>query len=246
MALSPGQSARYARHIVLKDMGGAGQQKLAAAHVIIVGAGGLGVPALAYLAGAGIGRLRVIDPDTIALSNLSRQVIYRDAEVGRPKAEAAAGFARALNPTITVEPMVEAITPANAGALLAGADLVLEGTDSFAIKRLVATVCERLEIPLVSGALGPFDGSLTSFAPFLTRPDGTAYPGFGALYPLDPDPADSPPCELAGVISTLPGVIGTMMANEAIKWIAGFGEPLVGRLLIYSARTGESRIMRYR
>lgn len=246
MALSPAQSARHARHIVLKDIGGAGQQKLAAAHVAIVGAGGLGAPVIAYLAGAGIGRLTVIDPDTVSLSNLSRQVIYAEADLGQTKAGAAAKFIEALDPDIAVQPLVETLDDDNAASLLSGADLVVEGTDSFAVKRLVAAVCQKAERPLVMGALGPFDGSLTVFAPFAERRSGGTYPRFEALYPRDPRPEDSPPCEQVGVLNVLPGIVGTMMANEAIKWITGYGEPLLGKLLIYSARTGESRVMTYR
>lgn len=246
MALTPGQSARYARHIVLKDLGGAGQQRLSAAHVAVVGAGGLGAPVIAYLAGAGIGRLTIIDDDTIAVSNLGRQVIYRDADIGQSKAETAARFAMALNPEIAAIARVERLDASSAERLLGAPDLVIEGTDSFAAKRLVAEVCRDRSIPLVMGALGPFDGSVTVFAPHLRREDGTPWPGFERLYPADPDPEDSPPCELVGVVNVLPGVVGTMMANEAVKWIAGYGTPLLGKLLIYSARTGESRIMGYR
>jgi adenylyltransferase/sulfurtransferase len=246
VALSAAQSARYARHIVLKDMGGAGQQRLSAAHVAVVGAGGLGVPVIAYLGGAGIGRLTIIDPDTVSLSNLSRQVIYSDADLDLPKAEAAARFAAKLNPEIDPSAHVVSLTPDNARTLLSGADLVVEGTDNFATKRAVAAACADLEIPLVTGALGPFDGAVTVLAPFLKREDGIHWPDFAALYPVDPTPQDSPPCELVGVLNVLPGIVGTMMANEAIKYLAGFGEPLLGKLLIYSARTGESRIMRYR
>lgn len=246
MSLTPGQSARYARHIVLKDIGGEGQQRLKAGRIVIVGAGGLGVPVIAYLAGAGVGALTIIDPDTIALSNLSRQVIYGTADIGRFKAETAAGFALALNPEIEVIARTEAVTAENARDLLSGADLVIEGTDSFAAKRGLAKACAALEIPLITGALGTFDGSVTTFAPFLRRDDGSAWPGFDALYPLDPRPEDSPPCELVGVLSVLPGVVGTMMAVEAVKWLTGIGQTLLGRLLIYSARSGETRIMGYR
>ncbi|WP_421951888.1 HesA/MoeB/ThiF family protein [Pelagibacterium sp.] len=246
MALTPAQSARYARHIVLKDMGGAGQQRLSAGHVAVIGAGGLGVPAIAYLAGAGIGRLTIIDPDSVSLSNLARQVIYTDADLDKPKAEAAARFAARLNPEIAPSAHVTSLAPDNAGTLLSGVDLVVEGTDNFAAKRAVAKACADLKVPLVTGALGPFDGSVTVLAPYATREDGSHWPDFAALYPVDPTPEDSPPCELVGVLNVLPGIVGAMMANEAIKYLAGFGEPLLGKLLIYSARTGESRMMRYR
>jgi adenylyltransferase/sulfurtransferase len=211
-----------------------------------VGAGGLGAPVIAYLAGAGIGTLTIIDPDTVSLSNLARQVIYTDADLDHAKAVAAARFASALNPEIAVDALVTRIDAENAQSFLSSADLVVEGTDSFSAKRIIATVCAARRIPLVTGALGPFDGAVTTLAPFLDREDGTPWPAFDALYPLDPTPEDSPPCELVGVLNVLPGIIGTMMANEAIKWLADFGEPLLGKLLLYSARTGESRIMRYR
>ncbi len=246
MTLTPDQSARYARHIVLKDLGGAGQQRLSAARIVLVGAGGLGAPVIAYLAGAGIGHLTIIDPDTVSVSNLPRQIIFSDADIGRFKAEAAADYVARHNPHATVAPVTEAVSPDNISKMIANADLVIEGTDSFAAKRAVAAACAAAKFPLVTGALGPFDGSLTVFAPFKTRPDGSTWPTFEALYPQDPTPEDSPPCELVGVLNVLPGIIGTMMANEAIKWIAGYGEPLLGKMLIYSARTGESRILKYR
>lgn len=246
MALSPAQSARHARHIVLKDLGGAGQQRLAGAHVALIGAGGLGAPAIAYLVGAGVGRLTIVDPDRVALSNLPRQVIYTETDIGRFKAEAAADYAAARDGAVEVVPRVATADAETAGDLIAGADIVLEGTDSFIAKRAVAAACAGVGIPLVTGALGPFDGSLTVLAPFRTDAEGRACPGFAALYPVAPTQEDSPPCELVGVLNVLPGIVGTMMANAAIQWIAGIGEPLLGKLLIYSARTGESRIMRYR
>lgn len=245
MPLTASQAARYARHLVLKDMGGAGQQKLTGAHVLVIGAGGLGTPVIAYLAGAGIGRLTIVDPDTVALSNLARQVIFSEGDLGKPKAEAAARFVRSLNSDIVVEAVSQSFTVDNGSNLLEEVDLAIEGTDRFPIKRLIADICAQKQVPLISGALGQFDGSVTVFAPFLLRENGKAWPDFGALYPIDPSPEDSPPCEIAGVLNVLPGIIGTMMANEAIKVIAEFGEPLLGRLLIYSARTGQSRIIGY-
>ncbi|HWJ86466.1 MAG TPA: HesA/MoeB/ThiF family protein [Pelagibacterium sp.] len=245
MPLTASQAARYARHIVLKDMGGVGQQKLSAAHVLVIGAGGLGAPVIAYLAGAGIGRLTIVDPDTVALSNLARQVIFTEADLGQPKAEAAARFVGALNSGLVVEAVSQPFSTLNGAELLRDVDLAIEGTDRFPTKRLIARICAQNQVPLVSGALGQFDGSVTVLAPFLLRESGKAWPDFEALYPLDPMPEDSPPCELAGVLNVLPGIIGTMMANEAIKMIAGFGEPLLGRLLVYSARTAQSRIMEY-
>lgn len=246
MSLSPEETRRYARHIVLKDMGGPGQQRLKSARVLVVGAGGLGSPVIAYLAGAGVGRLTILDPDTVDVSNLQRQVIYAAADAGRPKAERARVYAEALNPHAAVAAVIEKIDDGNAGALVAGHDIVVEGTDSFAAKRAVAQACAAAGIPLITGALGQFDGTLTVLAPFLADAGGRPYPGFEALYPVAPRPEDSPPCEEVGVLNVLPGIVGAMMANEAIKWIAGIGEPLLGKLLLYSARSGETRVMRYR
>ncbi|MCD7058535.1 HesA/MoeB/ThiF family protein [Pelagibacterium sp. HS1C4-1] len=227
-------------------MGGSGQQKLKSARVLVIGAGGLGTPVVAYLAGAGIGNLSILDPDTVDISNLQRQVIYETADAGHAKAERARDHAAALNPHIAVEAVSARIGTENAGDLVAGHDLVVEGTDSFAAKKAVADACAAARIPLVTGALGQFDGSLTVLAPFLTNAAGESWPSFAALYPVDPRPEDSPPCEEVGVLNVLPGIVGAMMANEAIKWIAGIGEPLLGKLLIYSARSGETRVMRYR
>lgn len=238
--LSPDESARYARHLVLKGIGGAGQQKMRSARVLVIGAGGLGSPIIAYLAAAGVGHLGIADFDRVSLSNLQRQILFTDADEGRLKAEAAAGFAAARNPYVQTKIHDLTIDAANIGACVRDYDLVVEGTDSFSAKAAIAQACEALEIPLVSGSLGPFDGSLTVLKPY--QADN---PRLGDLYPHMPSPDDSPPCELAGVLSVLPGIVGTMMANEVLKLIAGYGEPLVGRLLIYSARSGETTVLRY-
>lgn len=246
MPLSGSEAARYARHIVLKDMGGGGQQKIKNARVLIVGAGGLGAPVIAYLAAAGTGTLGVADPDEVSLSNLQRQIIHGDDAIGEPKARSAGNFVGRINPFVNYRPHRLKLDAANAGKVIGDYDLVVEGTDDFAAKHAIANACETAQIPLVTGALGPFDGSLTVLKPYERAGDGTANPGFSDLYPTAPDPGDSPPCEIAGVLNVLPGIIGTMMANEALKLIAGYGIPLVGKLLVYSARTGESHVMNYR
>jgi molybdopterin-synthase adenylyltransferase len=220
---------------VLKDVGGGGQQKLSAARVLVVGAGGLGVPVLAYLAGAGVGTIGIVDPDTISVSNLARQIVYRDTDIGHFKAERA----------VVVHTHRKELTADNGEAIVRDYDLIVEGTDSFATKRLVAEIAARHKIPVCMGALGPFDGTITTLAPYLGDERGS-YPGFDTLYPTAPSPEESPPCELAGVLNVLPGIVGTMLANEAIKWITGFAPPLLGKLLIYSARTGQTRVMDYR
>ncbi|KKB06998.1 thiamine biosynthesis protein ThiF [Devosia geojensis] len=238
MAFSPQESRRYARHLVLKGFGGSGQQALKAARVLVVGAGGLGSPAIAYLAGAGVGTLGIVDNDTVSLSNLQRQVIHRTDAVGAGKAESAAAFASALNPHVQVVVHDIRVDAANAADIISAYDLVLDGTDNLATRRIVATACEAAGIPLVSGAVSMFDGQVTVFAPHLTRADGTPAPRFADLYPPEADDADLPSCEATGILGPLVGVIGSMMAMEAVKLIAGIGEPLIGRIAVYDGKTG--------
>lgn len=226
--LSPEETRRYARHLVLKGMGGSGQQALKRAKVLVVGAGGLGSPAIAYLAGAGIGMLGIIDHDTVSLSNLQRQVIH--SEIGASKAESAGRFARNLNPHVLVVVHTDRLDAGNAAAILAGYDLVLDGTDNLVTRRIVAATCEGLGVPLVSGAVSMFDGQLTVFAP--------GGPRFADLYPAEADDGDLPSCEATGILGPLTGVIGSLMAMEAIKLITGIGEPLVGRVLVYDGKDG--------
>lgn len=228
--LTPEETRRYARHLVLKGFGGAAQQKLKTTRVLVVGAGGLGSPAIAYLAAAGVGHLSIIDPDTISLSNLQRQVIHTTAAIGTGKADSAGAFAGALNPHVTLGLHAEAITEANADAFVEDADIVLDGTDNLATRRIVAAACERLGKPLVSGAVSMFSGQVTVFAPHLGGPT------HAALYPDQADDDALPSCEANGILGPVTGVIGTLMAMEAIKLATGVGTPLVGRLLVYDAR----------
>jgi molybdopterin/thiamine biosynthesis adenylyltransferase len=213
---------------VLKGMGGAGQQALKRARVLVVGAGGLGSPAIAYLAGAGIGTLGIVDHDTVSLSNLHRQVIH--TTVGDSKAESAGRFAHALNPHVSIVIHTTRLDATNAAAIHTGYDLVLDGTDNLSTRRIVAATCESLGLPLVSGAVSMFDGQVTVFAP--------GGPRFGDLYPAEADDADLPSCEATGILGPLTGVIGTLMAMEAIKLITGIGEPLIGRVLTYDGKGG--------
>jgi molybdopterin/thiamine biosynthesis adenylyltransferase len=226
--LSPEETRRYARHLVLKGMGGGGQQALKRARVLVVGAGGLGSPVVAYLAGAGVGRLAIVDHDTVSLSNLQRQVIH--TEIGANKAESAAAFARALNPHVEIVVHAERLDVANVDAVIRAYDLVLDGTDNLATRRAVAAACEARGLPLVSGAVSMFDGQVTVFAP-----NG---PRFADLYPDQADDADLPSCEATGILGPLTGVIGTLMAMEAIKLLTGIGEPLIGRVLTYDGKGG--------
>jgi len=226
--LSPEETRRYARHLVLKGMGGSGQQALKAARVLVVGAGGLGSPVIAYLAGAGVGTLGIVDHDAVSLSNLHRQVIHTSP--GDNKAESAGRFAHALNPHVEIAVHRERLDAANAQAIISGYHLVLDGTDNLATRRVVATTSAALGLPLVSGAVSMFDGQVTVFAP--------GGPGFSDLYPDDADDTDLPSCEATGILGPLTGVIGTLMAMEAIKLVTGIGEPLVGRVLTYDGKGG--------
>jgi molybdopterin/thiamine biosynthesis adenylyltransferase len=236
VTLSSEEVRRYARHVVLKGFGGAGQQKLKAARVLVIGAGGLGSPAIAYLAGAGVGRLGVVDDDLVSISNLQRQVIHHGGQLEKPKVESAAAFVKALNPFVEFVAHPVHLGPDNAAALLAGYDIVLDGSDNFGTRAAVAAAAEAAAVPLVSGAVSMFDGQVTVLAPHLERPGGGRFPRFADLYPETPDPDDLPSCEVVGVLGPVTGVIGTLMAMEAIKLITGLGEPLLGRLLLYDGR----------
>ena len=233
MTFSPAEVDRYARHLVLKEIGGAGQQKLKDAGVLVVGAGGLGAPATLYLAAAGVGRLGLIDPDTVALSNLQRQVIYATGDIGREKVIASAERLCALNDMTEVDPLNFALTADNARELIRSYDLVLDGTDDFATRLIVSDACVAEDRTLVSGAIGRWTGQVGVFA---------GRPCYRCLVPEIPPDAQT--CSAVGVVGALAGVIGSMMALEAIKLIAEAGEPLAGRLLIYDGLAGESRTVR--
>jgi molybdopterin/thiamine biosynthesis adenylyltransferase len=224
---------RYARHLVLREVGGPGQQALKAARVLVVGAGGLGAPAALYLAAAGVGTLGLADADLVSLSNLQRQVLYTGADVGRAKTEAAAERLAALNPHVAVEAHPVMLSEANARDLVRGYDLVLDGTDSFDARFAVSDACVAEGKPLVSGAIGRWTGQVGVFA---------GQPCYRCL--VAEAPPDVETCAAVGVIGALAGVIGSMMALEAIKLICGAGEPLTGRLLIYDALAGETRTVR--
>ncbi len=224
---------RYARHLVLREVGGPGQQKLKAARVLVVGAGGLGSPAALYLAAAGVGVIGLIDPDTVAASNLQRQILFTTADVGALKVDAGRERLGELNPHIQIESHAVAVTAENAAEVVAGYQLVLDGTDDFATRFAVSDACTAAGIPLVSGALGRWTGQVGVFS---RRP---------CYRCLVPDlPADADTCATVGVVGALGGVIGSMMALEAIKLIAGAGEPLTGRLLIYDALSAETRTVK--
>ena len=233
MSFSDGEVERYARHLVLREVGGPGQQKLKAARVLLVGAGGLGAPAALYLAAAGVGTLGLADPDAVSLSNLQRQVLYQTADVGRSKVEVASERLTAINPHVTVETHPVWLDAANARDLVARYDLVLDGTDDFATRFAVSDACLAEGKPLVSGALGRWTGQVGVFH---------GQPCYRCLVPEVPPDAET--CALVGVVGALAGVIGSMMALEAVKLIVGAGEPLNGRLLIYDALAAETRTVR--
>lgn len=241
MTLEPVRLDRHARHILLKEIGGPGQKRLANARIAVVGMGGLGAPAALYLAAAGVGMLRLIDPDVVSLSNLQRQVLYRTGDVGRPKIAAAVEALAALDPELVLEGRAEPFTPDTAADLIDDVDLVLDGTDSFAVRIAVNAACHALGKPLVSGAVGRWDGQVATFRSGLTKglPIESRAPCYQCLVPAAP--AREEPCAEVGIVGALTGVIGSMMALEAIKEIAGAGDGLSGRLLLYDALAAESR-----
>ena len=227
--LSDDQLDRYARHIILKEIGGGGQAKLLAANVAVVGAGGLGSPCLMYLAAAGVGRLTVIDDDTVALSNLQRQVLHGTADVGRAKTDSARDGLARINPDTIVTACPVRLDPGNAASLLAAHDVVADGSDSFGTRLTVADVCLTLRIPLVSAAVGPFDGQLATFRGW--EADTPCYRCFVGDAPGREDVS----CADHGVLGALTGVLGAMQALEVIREITGFGPTLAGRLLLFDA-----------
>ena len=238
MEFSAEELERYARHLVLHEIGGQGQQRLRAARVLVVGAGGLGSPALLYLAAAGVGTLGIVDDDRVSLSNLQRQVIHRTADIGRPKAESAAEAVAAVNPHVRAVPHPERLTEENAEALIGDYDLVLDGSDNFATRYLVNRVAARLERPLVFAAIGRWEGQLSVFRPWLGGPC------YECVFPEPPAPGLVPTCAEAGVLGALAGVMGSMQAVEAVKLITGAGRPLDGRLLLYDSLEAETRTIR--
>ncbi|PZN95111.1 MAG: molybdopterin biosynthesis protein MoeB [Alphaproteobacteria bacterium] len=236
--LSDAELDRYARHLVLREVGGRGQALLHAANVAVIGAGGLGSPCLLYLAAAGVGRITVVDDDTVALSNLQRQVLFTTADEGRAKVEAAAAHLHALNPHVAVTPVANRLDAANAAALLAGHTVIADGCDSFATRLAVSDAALALRIPLVSGAVGSFDGQVATF-----RGHDPALPCYRCLVGAAHD-RDAQSCAEAGIIGALTGIIGSLMALEVIREITGFGESLAGRLLLYDALGARMRTVR--
>lgn len=228
---------RNARHIVLREIGGPGQKRLKAARVLVIGAGGLGSPALQYLAAAGVGTIGVIDDDVVENSNLQRQVIHTDARIGMPKVFSAEAAMRAQNPFVTVRPYHRRLTAGIAAELFVEYDLVLDGTDDMPTRYLVNEKAVAAGLPLVSAAIGQWEGQIAVFDP------AQGGPCYRCVFPEPAADGLAPSCAVGGVLGPLPGVMGSMMAVEAIKLIAGAGEPLVGRMLIYDALHAETRLI---
>ncbi len=233
MILSDEELERYARHIVLPEVGGPGQQRLKSARVLVIGAGGLGAPLLHYLAAAGVGTLGIVDDDTVSLSNLQRQVIHDTEAVGTLKVDSAAAALKRINPHVAVERYSVRLTAENAPGLVCGFDVVADGSDNFATRYAAADACAIWRRPLVSAAVGRFDGSITTLKPYETGADGRPNPSYRDLFPDPPPDGTLPTCAEAGILGALTGVLGTMMALETIKLITGVGDPLIGRLMLF-------------
>ncbi|HXW71840.1 MAG TPA: molybdopterin-synthase adenylyltransferase MoeB [Methylocella sp.] len=236
---------RYARHIVLKGVGGPGQQKLKAAKVLIIGAGGLGSPLIQYLAAAGIGEVGVADDDEVSLSNLQRQILHRTQDIGVPKAESAKAAVALLNPHVRVTPIRARLTEENARAMVKAFDIVADGSDNFATRYAVSDACFFERRPLVTAAVGAFDGSLTVLRPYEKNAAGEPNPTYRCLYPEPPPAGAVPACSEIGVLGALTGILGAMMALEVIREIVGFGEGLVGKLLLVDAFSMRFETLRY-
>lgn len=231
--MTPKEVERYARHLVLKEIGGPGQKKLRAARIAIVGAGGLGGPAALYAAAAGIGHITIIDDDHVELSNLQRQIQFTENDIKAPKAEQLSRAAAALNSDITIKAQTARIMQDNAEALLSGYDLIMDGTDNFAARFIINAASHKLQIPLLSGALGRFDGQVGLFN------TDAHMPCYQCFVPQTPPDAES--CAQVGIIGALSGIIGSIMALEAVKYISGAGQSLAGHIYIYDGLTMAGR-----
>jgi adenylyltransferase/sulfurtransferase len=231
MELSEAQFERYARHLVLDEVGEEGQQKLLQSRVLVIGAGGLGSPLLLYLAAAGVGALGIVDNDEVDLSNLQRQIVHATESIGAPKVESARRTLAHINPEVKIETHALRLDDGNAAALVGQYDLVADGSDNFATRYLLNDVCYRLKKPLIGAALSPFDGQLSTFKAYL----GPPHPCYRCLFREPPPPDSVPRCETAGILGAIAGVMGTLQATEVLKELLGIGESLSGTLLVYDA-----------
>ena len=236
MKLTPEEIERYKRHLMLKEVGGPGQQKLKDSSALVVGAGGLGSPVLLYLAAAGVGTIGVIDDDRVSLDNLQRQIVHDTDRVGELKTESAAETLKRINPHVKVKLHSERLTADNALDVIAQYDVVADGSDYFATRYLVNDACYLAKKPLVFAAIGPFDGYLTTFRAFEKDEEGKPRPNYRCVFPVAPPPGTVAPCSEVGVLGAIAGVVGTLQAIEVLKELLDLGDSLVGRLLIYDAR----------
>lgn len=238
--LSESEFHRYARHLILDEVGEEGQARLLEARVLILGAGGLGAPVSMYLAAAGVGTLLLVDDDTVDLTNLQRQIVHATDAVGRPKVDSAVETLSRINPGIRLETRRARLTEDNAAELIAGCDAVVDGSDNFATRYALNDACLAAGVPLVAGALSRFEGQLTTIVP------GDGRPCYRCLFPETPDPSLTPRCEEAGILGAVAGVIGTLQAVETLKLLLGLGEPMTGRLLLYDALSASMQEVRYK
>ena len=236
MKLTRQEIERYKRHLVLKEVGGPGQQKLKDSSALVIGAGGLGSPVLLYLAAAGVGTIGVIDDDRVSLDNLQRQIVHDTDRVGDLKTESAAETLKRINPHVKVKLHSERLTAENALDVIADYDVVADGSDNFATRYLVNDACYLAKKPLVFAAIGPFDGYLTTFRAFEKDEEGKPRPNYRCVFPVAPPPGTVAPCSEVGVLGAVAGVVGTLQAIEVLKELLDLGDSLVGRLLIYDAR----------
>jgi molybdopterin-synthase adenylyltransferase len=241
MALSDDELERYARHLVLREVGGSGQACLGRARVLVVGAGGLGSPAILYLAAAGVGTIGIADFDTVSLSNLQRQIAHATSDIGRPKTDSARDAALAINPHVTIERHALRLTPQNALSLIADYDIVADGSDNFATRFLINDACFFAKKTLVSAAVTEFDGQLTTFKAHVP-----GLPCYRCLFAEAPPPGTVPSCSETGVLGAAAGVMGTLQALEVLKEITGAGDGMAGRLLIYEALSTRFRTVTFK
>ena len=233
--LTPDEILRYKRQLVLKEIGGEGQQKLKASRVLIVGAGGLGSPLMLYLAAAGIGTIGVIDDDRVSIDNLQRQIAHETNSIGKFKTRSAADAIERVNPHVEAKLYTTRFVPENAIDIIRAYDIVADGSDNFATRYLVNDACYLAKRPLVFAAVGPFDGHLTTFRAFESDTDGNPRPSYRCLFPEPPPEGTVPPCSETGILGAVSGVIGCLQAVEVVKELLGIGEGLTGRLLLYDA-----------
>jgi len=238
--LTDDQLERYARHIILKEVGGAGQARLLSSSVLVVGAGGLGSPLLLYLAAAGVGRIGIVDFDAVSLSNLQRQIIHTTPDIGRLKTESAAEKIAAINPDIEVVTHTERLTADNALELISSYDVVADGSDSFETRFMVNDACYFARRPLVSAALGQFEGQLSTYKAY----EGGDNPCYRCLFPAPPPPGTIPSCAEGGILGALAGAMGSLQAVEVLKELMGIGESMSGKLMIYDALTARTRLVK--